>query len=98
MKVADFITQAQEHQKGKVCTKCKEYKLFSEFYTNKIHKDGFEYQCKSCYKEYGDNMCPFKKWFISKKAHAKMLGIEFIIEPTARQGQRAESSPGGPGE
>ena len=61
----------------KVCTKCKEYKPFSEFYTHKT-----EYQCKSCFKEYYANKCPFKRWFGSKKSRAKKLGIEFIIQPT----------------
>ena len=65
----------------KVCTKCKEYKPFSEFYTHKT-----EYQCKSCFKEYYANKCPFKKWFASKKSRAKMLGIEFTIKPTDMPG------------
>ena len=31
----EFIKEAQEHQKGKVCQKCKEHKLLSEFSKHK---------------------------------------------------------------
>ena len=85
----NFITQAQELAKGKVCTTCKEYKLFSEFYKDNSNKSscwgsnkrGVGYHCKSCHKEYQDNICPFKKWFQRKKGQAKINGIEFTIEP-----------------
>lgn len=35
---------------GKICTKCKVFKTFGEFYRDKCH--GFRYHCKSCAKEY----------------------------------------------
>ena len=37
---------------GKICTKCKVFKSFGEFYRDKKKKDGFRYHCKSCAKEY----------------------------------------------
>ena len=77
-----FIKQDHAHSKGKVCTKCKEHKLLSEFSKRGDSKGGLEYRCKSCKKEYSDNECRFKKWFICKKGHAKESGIEFTIEPT----------------
>jgi len=86
----EFIKEAQEHQKGKVCQKCKEHKLLSEFSKHKNHKDGLEYRCKSCAKEYRDNMCPFKKWFMKKKFNAKKAGIEFTIEPEDIPGVKIE--------
>ena len=61
--VDDFLTEAHDHQKGKVCTKCKEHKPLSEFNKHKTMKDGLNYQCKSCNKEYNDNICRFKRWF-----------------------------------
>lgn len=37
---------------GKICTKCTVFKSFGEFYRDKQKKDGFQYTCKSCVKEY----------------------------------------------
>jgi hypothetical protein len=36
----------------KICTKCKIEKELSEFYKDKITKDGLTYKCKSCGKQY----------------------------------------------
>jgi hypothetical protein len=36
----------------KVCTKCKIKKELTEFSKNKTFTDGYNYNCKSCYKEY----------------------------------------------
>jgi len=82
MNYTQLITEAREYSKGKVCTKCKEHLPLSEFYKNKAYKDGLTYQCKSCAKEYGDNVCPLRRWFDSKKSDAKRKGNEFTIEPT----------------
>ena len=80
--VNDFLTEAHDHQEGKVCGVCKEHKSLSEFHKSKREKDGATYKCKSCYKEYYANKCPFKKWFDGKKGRAKRDGIEFTIKPT----------------
>lgn len=37
---------------SKTCTKCKQLKLLAEFCQKKASKDGLEYWCKSCTKEY----------------------------------------------
>ena len=73
---------AQEHQKGKTCTKCKKHKPYSKFHKSKATKDGLRPVCKFCKKEYADNTCRFKRWWDSKKSHAKERGIVFTIEPT----------------
>lgn len=36
----------------KKCKKCSKIKNLSEFYKNKITKDGFQDKYKSCYKDY----------------------------------------------
>jgi hypothetical protein len=82
MDTLEYIKEAHNHQMGKVCTKCNEHYPLSEFHKHKGMKDGLNRKCKSCYKEYYANTCPFKKWFIAKKSHAKNDGVEFTIEPT----------------
>ena len=37
----------------KTCSKCGEVKPPKEFYKNKRHKDGLQYNCKMCQAEYG---------------------------------------------
>lgn len=37
---------------GKECTKCKVWKPYSEFHKKAASKDGLQYKCKECYKEY----------------------------------------------
>ena len=78
----EFIKQGHDHSKGKVCAKCKKHKPLNEFHKGIQYKDGLNYKCKFCAKEYNDNICPFKKWFNNKKKNAKRDGIEFTIEPT----------------
>jgi len=85
MTAEEFIKQAHDHSKGKVCSrpKCKQHnpQPLSEFNKGIQYKDGLKYECKSCAKVYSDNMCPFLKWFNNKKHNAKRIGIEFTIEP-----------------
>ena len=76
-----FIKEAHQYSKGKVCNKCNEHKLLSEFSKHKLAPDGVRYECKSCQKEYRSDICSFKKWFINKKTNAKINGVEFTIEP-----------------
>lgn len=45
----------------KTCTKCKVEKDESEFSKNKNYKDGFEYRCKSCVREYRQSDT-YKEW------------------------------------
>ncbi|OQA30286.1 MAG: hypothetical protein BWY55_00927 [archaeon ADurb.Bin336] len=39
----------------KVCTKCNKNKCLTEFTKNKNYKDGLNYHCKACIKEYNEN-------------------------------------------
>lgn len=39
----------------KKCCSCKEYKDLLSFNKNKYNKDGFSFQCKTCYKQYKSN-------------------------------------------
>ena len=84
--VTQLITEAHEHQKGKVCSspKCTQHnpQPLSEFCKDKNSTDGLKWMCKSCAKEYDANRCPFKKWFQKKKFNSQSAGIEFTIEPT----------------
>jgi hypothetical protein len=90
MTAEEFIKQAHDYSKGKVCSKCNEHKPFSEFHKGIHYKDGLTYKCKFCAKEYRDNECPFKKWFLHKKGRAKQNGIEFTILPTDIPGVEIE--------
>lgn len=53
----------------KICTKCKQEKLYSEFTKHPKTKDGLRYQCKSCNYEYGKDPTIRKKW--SEKYYRK---------------------------
>lgn len=54
--------------KSKVCTKCKQNKLFSEFYKCVTKKDGLNSWCKNCSREY----C--KQWY-SKQDRRRELNF-----------------------
>lgn len=43
----------------KVCGRCKVEKSFTEFYKNKVKKDGYQNYCKACTKK--SNACSFQK-------------------------------------
>ena len=88
--VDDFLEEAHDPQNGKVCTKCNKHQPLSEFYKKRSSADGFRHNCKSCVKEYKDNMCPFVKWFTLRKSQAKVKGKEFTIEPTDIPGVKIE--------
>ena len=81
MKYTEFITEAHDHQEGKLCYKCNEHKLLNEFSKSRARRDGLQSICKSCNQKYRDATCPFKKWFDGKKGRAKRDGIEFPIKP-----------------
>ena len=48
---------------AKICSRCRQIKDASEFYKNRRNKDGLQYICKDCYKQYyKDNKDKFKKY------------------------------------
>ena len=81
-----------KHQKGKVCTDCKEHKPLSNFTKKRDTKDGLCHWCKPCKEKRRDLACKFKCWFLAKKArtlrgvknntYSKPKFKEFTIEPT----------------
>ena len=81
MDTLKYIKEAHNHQKGKVCSMCKEHKSLSEFDKDRTSKDGVGWRCKPCRKVYMDNMCRFKRWFARKPYQARKDGVEFTIEP-----------------
>lgn len=60
-------------QDGKVCTKCKEQKLYSEFYKTKKVKDGYQSWCIKCTK--ADNMRAYYENPQKRSADAKLSRI-----------------------
>tara|TARA_R110000737_G_scaffold103542_2_gene136776 strand:+ start:108 stop:722 length:615 start_codon:yes stop_codon:yes gene_type:complete len=93
----EYVHPLVEHKAGhthydKVCNKCKEHKSLSEFSKKRDNKDGLRNYCKPCAKVDRDNMCPFKKWFTSRKGQAKVKGKEFTIEPEDILGVKIEQS------
>jgi hypothetical protein len=76
-----FIDTAHQYSKGKVCNSCNNHKPLSEFCKSNTTKDGLGYKCRSCDKEYKNNICRFKRWFQPKVSYARSRGIEFTIEP-----------------
>ena len=46
-----YLVTNDNEVKGKVCTKCNEWKPLTEYYANKVNKrDGLHSKCKQCFK------------------------------------------------
>lgn len=56
--------------KEKVCGKCSETKSLNEFYKNKTTKDGYQYNCKDCFRAYDQNYAQSGR---GKKARRKAV-------------------------
>ncbi len=62
----------------KVCNTCKISKPLSEFTKLKIAKDGLQYKCKSCQKDYReDNKENHKQYLIDNKEHIEKVRVEY---------------------
>ena len=81
MNSTQLITESHEHQKGKVCNKCKEHLPLSEFYNCTRIKDGKGGTCKICVNDYQSNRPEFTRWYITKKKDGKRDGHEWSIGP-----------------
>ena len=47
-----YLTTNDNKVKGKICTKCNEWKPLTEYYANKVNKkDGLHTKCKECFKK-----------------------------------------------
>ena len=66
----------------KKCSKCKETKQESEFYTDKRSKDGLRSQCKECHKGYEQTRARvvMKRWRDNPKFIDKAISGEVIAE------------------
>ena len=73
MNSTQLITESHEHQKGKVCNKCKEHLPLSEFYNCTRIKDGKGGTCKICVNDYQSNRPEFTRWYITKKKDGKSV-------------------------
>ena len=47
----------------KICTKCGEEKLISEFYMQSSNQDGLDNKCKECHNEYNKQYEDYSKKF-----------------------------------
>lgn len=66
----------------KKCTKCKQQKSFSEFYSNKTTKDGKQSYCKICLKESvrKDYINNNRKDIFEKRNKSKKLELKRILD------------------
>lgn len=46
---------------NKICSTCKETKLYTEFGKNRNNRDGYQYSCKKCRKNWADNNKDYAK-------------------------------------
>jgi hypothetical protein len=108
MEYTEFIKEAHERQKTKVCKRCNEAKPYSDYVKRTDSKDGLNPWCKPC-KEYarynqGVSSCPFKRWWSSKQGRASssknniysktVRGWVWDIEPWDVPGVKTEFSKG----
>jgi len=58
----------------KKCRECKKEKLITEFNKLKTAKDGLQYMCRSCQKDYReDNKENHKQYLINNKEHIEKI-------------------------
>ena len=65
---------------GKVCSKCKVEKDLSEFYKNKLSKDGLDYYCKDCRKKQTANIQKEKGYSYAKENRAFIESMKVPCE------------------
>jgi len=82
MDYMDFIKDAHEHQVGKVCTKCDTFKPLTEYHFIYKNKSDKRAQCTACVHTAQVEMCPFKRWWVTKKSRCKNEHKLFTIKPT----------------
>jgi hypothetical protein len=61
---------------NKTCKKCNILKEFSDFYVNKLCKDGYTNECKDCTRKEKSKLAS-KKWRENNKENAKNYNIEY---------------------
>ena len=62
----------------KKCNKCNIEKLITEFNKLKTAKDGLQYMCRSCQKDYReDNKENHKQYLINNKEHIEKVRVEY---------------------
>ena len=79
----------------KTCSKCKQYKLFSEFSIGKRYKDGYFCWCKPCVKEYANKnkavIIKVRRKYREKKSTKEKriaYGKEYRSRPYVKELQR----------
>lgn len=85
LRPTDHSDQETDATEGKVCSMCKEWKPYSEFYRNKKTPDGREYKCKSCTKEcnaerYAGNKAGYTKYIESRGGRCELCSSELLPE------------------
>jgi hypothetical protein len=81
---AKFFSWEFYDELGRVCTKCKEYKLYSEYHKHKECRNGYNTVCKPCRKplskkNYEDTSIERRIWDRAKTRAIKR-GIDFNLE------------------
>ena len=81
MDYLEFINNAHEYQIGKVCSKCNTSKPLEEYFSRGGGRQGVRASCKACICLYARGICPFRRWWNSKKHNAKTFSVSFTIKP-----------------
>ena len=66
----------------KICTKCKEEKELSEFSKSKSSKDGLQYNCKACQRQY----C--RQYYAKNAEYCKQYQREYVAENPELKAER----------
>jgi len=78
----------EQIQKGKVCTKCEEWKLLEGFPKKKSGKNGIDSKCKECHKQYAKQYRQENRELLNERSRQYNQENKEVVNERSRQYNR----------